>query len=200
MSMHKNVTTLKAVISSCAMPSFEKSHSLPPAECLSNAKLLFLSLVPWDTRCVLKPWQFSAQKSNVTVRSWIPCGDMGRDAILRQFIHGRGNISIRMCPKHVSGSELLSGNWRTGTKVLSCSGRQLLAVRWERPHFFFLLAWICRMIHSTGWVAGSSVSPLQSRSISFRQLCISFPMLSRREMERSVWGFHLSSPQGQTSR
>lgn len=53
--MHKNVTTLKAVISSCAMPSFEKSHSLPPAECLSNAKLLFLSLVLWDTRCVLKP-------------------------------------------------------------------------------------------------------------------------------------------------
>lgn len=31
-----------------------------------------------------------------------------------------------------------------------CSGRQLLAVRRERPHFFFLLVWICKMIHSRG--------------------------------------------------
>lgn len=62
--MHKNVTTLKAVISGCAMPSFGKYHSLPPAARLSNAKLPFLSSVPWDTRCVMKPGQFSAQKSN----------------------------------------------------------------------------------------------------------------------------------------
>ena len=81
--MHKNGTPVKAVISSCAMPSFGKSHSLPPAACLSNSKQPFLPLVLWDTHCVMKPWQFSAQKSNVPLKSWIPHGEMGRDLLRR---------------------------------------------------------------------------------------------------------------------
>lgn len=123
--MHKNVTTLKAVISSCAMPAFGKSHSLPPAACLSNAKLPFLSWVPGDPRRVIKTWQFSAQKSNVPVKSWIPNGEMGRD-LLRQLM-------------------------------------------WQ--------------------VAGNSVSPLQRRGTEGSRWGISSYVLSRREPERSVWGF-----------